>query len=220
MNEETDRLLRVRIPVSQAFNFVLYDGLGRKFDKEFNRIVRYRFIKRKGHIDIPRVQSEGERLESKALEVFGHHNRNFNIKTAHTFVNPNFPFMMSQVDGIMFNKDGYPYAIIEVKSPKKLQSIDIETYLNPKELPFSISYNKTNQSYYVNPNSNVYTQIQLNMCILNISLTYVIFFSGLNNSYISIPVHINNRFVSFTLRRIEFIYKTRILPVIYEKCNK
>ncbi|KYM93672.1 hypothetical protein ALC62_15722 [Cyphomyrmex costatus] len=95
-------------------------------------------------------------------------------------------------DGVVFNEDGNPVKLIEIKCPfigKKETASNILTKLSYVRLP-----EKTLQE-----NHEYYGQVQLGMAILNLKKTDFIIYASFDNSIVVIPVNIDFKFLNMML---------------------
>jgi hypothetical protein len=136
------------------------------------------------------------------------------IKTEH-IINPRIPYLICSVDGLLYDSNGKPQTVIEIKSPMAGNQMNILEVVQ-KKLINCIDYNVTNQIYTLKNSSKEYCQLMLSMALLNVNHGTLIFYSRFDNSILKFDLYLDYDFVNSALRILEHVYFNYVFPFI---CN-
>lgn len=153
-----------------------------------------------------RFQSYGERLESPAIESYisAH---GVDVRKVKLLVNPSFPFLICQADGIAF-KNNEPSHIIEVKTMSR-------SFIRGKPDPRYIKLK--NGTWSVRYSSSVYKQVQINMFISNLPFADVILYNEHHNSIYTMRVRRDDEFINHFIIHIYSKLQSIVLPEMVKK---
>lgn len=152
------------------------------------------------------VRTHGELLENPAMAKYASLT-GFSVKQVKLLVNPSFPFLVCQADGIAFNGD-VPSHIIEVKTMP-------QSFKNNRENP---QYTKlANGSWTVRYDSEVYKQVQINMFLSNLLFADVVLFNESTNSIHAMRVVRNDKFLFKFINKIYSKLQSIVLPAMVQK---
>ena len=135
-----------------------------------NMIRRQRKVGRSSET-YQKVQTWGESKELEALSLYqSQKNFEFDVRTCGHVLSPNFPMLISQVDGIAF-KNQEPSHLIEVKS---LDMDDLEQTYGFYEDCFR----KRAFGYTINKQSHIYRHLQMSMMLLNLPTSELVIYKS------------------------------------------
>ena len=196
---------RSRIPVSKVSTFIrtyLYNNTGQTLDQLLNYVFDCPIFYPKPSL------TQGEMNEKRVLELFAQQT-GFTIKRGLDIVNPHIPYLVTQSDGYVMNENGTVGAVIEIKSPKCLQNINV---YDGVALGMVRSVQMFEGQYSLNPASDHYCQIQLSMALLNITNCYYILYSSYDDSILHIDVQRDDMYIYHKIQQIDFIFSNVIFP--------
>ncbi|KAL1443899.1 hypothetical protein MTO96_030139 [Rhipicephalus appendiculatus] len=122
-------------------------------------------------------------------------------------VHPSLPWLGYSPDGIIF-KEAVPAILLEVKSPLHGKNVKAAELVQDKKL----SYVK--ETAVLNPRHSYFSQVQLGMFLLNLSVTHFMIYSKLEP--LIITVHRCDDYIDKLVRKLQFVYFKCLLPKLAE----
>lgn len=188
---------KIRMPV-KGFYDLLHRGWS--IDKRENFIKKHCFGEKR-----PYVPQRGDRAEVQALGKFMVLNPNCVVRTVKLVTSPLLPYTCTTPDAVTY-KNGKPL-IIEIKSP------DILT-----KLPFNkVHLDPLDECGQLRKRTNTYFQLQITMELAGIHDCELLYWSELEQKYLSITVNYDKSYVQRQICLMDIMYFEEILPLIYEE---
>lgn len=118
--------------------------------------------------------SWGQKMEAKVLVKYLELNEyKYRIRTIGNIVNPNLPFLVTQVDGMAFQGD-FPSHVIEIKS---INLNDLENAYGY----YKGTFFKTKYGYDLSRDSKVYVHLQVSMLLTNLNSADLVIYNALED---------------------------------------
>ena len=154
----------------------------------------------------PRTISIDELLEAPALARYSLVT-GFQVRTAKSFVNPRFPFIVAQLDGIAF-VNGQPSHVVEVKK------MPYNFFVNPEPAFFNLhpDYSISLVRY-----GKINKQVQINMFVSNLTSADVVFYNEDDNSVYIITVDRDDQLIGHMLKKFYYSIQNHVYPTLVKK---
>lgn len=153
-----------------------------------------------------RILNIGEKLEAPAIQEYISVHK-VDVRKVRLLVNPSFPFLICQADGIAYTGNE-PSHIVEVKIMPK-------TFTNQRRSP---RFERLRDgSWRVVKSSKVYMQVQILMFVSNLPFADVVLYNEKSSSIYTIKVKRDNHFIHNLINDIYCKLQSIILPAMVEK---